>query len=224
MCGRYSIAAEPTEIEERFQAQFEEPMNPRYNAAPSQRLPVLLNADPRKIIFAQWGILPAWATRLSQKGGLINVRFETLRDKRTFRADLKSRRCLVPSNGFYEWKAAAGGKKVPFRITRKDGKLFAFAGLWEEESTASGQTRRFAIITTSANERMQPIHARMPVILADEDERAWLEAEGADIPGLLRVLEKPIPPEVLEVFQVSSKINAPKNDFSELIQREYARL
>src|SRR3990172_5320376 len=122
MCGRYSIAVEPTEIEERFQAQLDEPMAPRYNAAPSQRLPVILNADPRKIIFARWGILPAWATRLSKKGGLINVQFETLRDRRTFRADLKTRRSLVPTDGLYEWKAAAGGKKVPFRITRKDEK------------------------------------------------------------------------------------------------------
>ena len=220
MCGRYSIAVEPTEIEERFQAQFEEPMQPRYNAAPSQRLPVILNAAPSKIIFAQWGILPAWAANLSKKGGLINVRFETLRDKKTFRADLKMRRCLVPSDGFYEWKAATGGKKVPFRITRKDGKLFAFAGLWEEETTHSGQTRRFAIITTSANELMQPIHARMPVILREENERAWLEADSTDIQGLLDVLGKPIPSASLQAFPVSSKVNAPKNDFPELIQRE----
>lgn len=220
MCGRYSIAVEQTEIEERFQAQLEEPMNPRYNAAPSQLLPIILNAEPAKIIFAQWGIMPEWATRLAKKGGLINVRFETLRDRKTFRADLKMRRCLVPSDGFYEWKTVAGGKKLPFRITRKDGKLFAFAGLWEEEPKLGEQTRRFAIITTAAIELMQTIHERMPVILTDEDERKWLEGDSADLQGLLKVLEKPIPSDPLEAFPVSSKVNAPKNDFPELIQRE----
>ena len=220
MCGRYSIAVEATEIEERFQAQFEAPMNPRYNAAPSQRLPIILNAEPAKIIFAQWGIMPEWVSRLSKKGGLINVRFETLRDRRTFRADLKMRRCLVPSDGFYEWKTVVGGKKLPFRITPKDGKLFAFAGLWEEEPKIGEQTRRFAIITTAANELMKPIHARMPVILTEENERAWMETDSTDIQGLLEVLGKPVPSGTLNAFPVSSKVNAPKNDFPELLQRE----
>lgn len=220
MCGRYSIAVEPTEIEERFQAQFDEPMNPRYNAAPSQRLPVILNAEPRKIIFAQWGMMPAWAAHLAKRGGLINVRYETLRDKKTFRADLKACRCLVPSDGFYEWKAESGGKKVPYRITRKDGRLFALAGLWQEEPTPSGQTRRFAIITTSSNELMQPLHARMPVILTDQDERTWLQAAGSEFQDLLDLLGKPISSEPLEAFPVSSKVNAPKNDSPNLILRE----
>ena len=107
MCGRYSIAVEPALLEERFGAHFGATLSgdivPRYNAAPSQMLPVILNADPGHIVFSRWGIAPAWMSRLSGKDGLINVRFETLRDRPTFRADLASRRCLILADGFYEW-------------------------------------------------------------------------------------------------------------------------
>src|SRR5438876_1732970 len=108
MCGRYSIAVEPALLEERFGAHFgpasSDLMRPRYNAAPSQMLPVILNADPGHIIFSRWGIAPVWMSRVAKKDGLINVRFETLRDRTTFHADLSARRCLVPADGFYEWK------------------------------------------------------------------------------------------------------------------------
>src|SRR5881296_2768593 len=132
MCGRYSIAIEPAEIEARFGAKYLEAMKPRYNAAPSQPLPVILNNDPRHVVFAAWGIRPIWMSRVAKKDGLINVRFETLRDKATFRADLEGRRCLVPADGFYEWKTRVGKRKIPYRITRRDGKLLAFAGIWQE--------------------------------------------------------------------------------------------
>jgi len=157
MCGRYSIAIDPAEIEARFGSKYLEAMKPRYNAAPSQPLPVILNSDPRHVVFAVWGIRPVWMSRVAKKDGLINVRFETLRDKATFRADLEGRRCLVPADGFYEWSRGntrdfaprtssieqkesrleavpRSKRKVPYRITRRDGKPFAFAGIWEEDS------------------------------------------------------------------------------------------
>src|SRR5213593_3716338 len=101
-------------------------MRPRYNGVPSQMLPVILNADPGHIVYSRWGIAPVWMSRVAKRDALINVRFETLRDKATFRTDLSARRCLVPADGFYEWKADSRGKKIPYRITRKDGKLFSF--------------------------------------------------------------------------------------------------
>src|SRR2546428_12761720 len=153
MCGRYSIAIEPAEIEARFGAKYLEAMKPRYNAAPSQPLPVILNCDPRHVVFAAWGIRPVWM-RVAKKDGLINVRFETLRDRPTFHADLSARRCLVPADGFYEWKTGAGKRKIPYRITRRDGKPFAFAGIWEEDSN-DGALPRFAIITTAADSFMR---------------------------------------------------------------------
>src|SRR6267143_6852943 len=101
MCGRYSIAVEPALIEKRFGARFAEPFTKRYNAAPSQKLPVILNYNPRKLVFTHWGMKPAWFKKVSRRDGLINVRFETLRDKHIFRKDLEERRCLIPADGFF---------------------------------------------------------------------------------------------------------------------------
>ena len=216
MCGRYSIAVEPTEVEERFQAAFAEPMQPRFNAAPSQRLPVILNTAPRTIVLAPWGLKPGWLTQAAKKGGLINVRLETLRDKRTFRPELSERRCLVPADGFYEWKTLPDGKKVPFRITRTDGKLFAFAGIWQERLEAGGRTPHFAIITTAANDLMQPIHSRMPVILDAGEEAAWL-AGAKDVRNLIGLLETP-PALAMCAYEVSRAVNRTAVDLPEVIK------
>ncbi|MBI4460302.1 MAG: SOS response-associated peptidase, partial [Acidobacteria bacterium] len=205
MCGRYSIAVEPTEVEERLQASFAEHTQPRFNAAPSQRLPVILNTASRTIFLAPWGLKPDWMSRAVKKGGLINVRLETLRDKRTFRSDLAERRCLVPADGFYEWKTLPDGKKVPFRITRTDGKLFAFAGIWQERLDAGSRTPHFAVITTAANELMQPIHSRMPVILDAGEEADWL-ASAKDVRNLIRLLETP-PSLDMCAYEVSRSVN-----------------
>src|SRR5439155_25408307 len=185
MCGRFSLALEPTEIEEHFGARFTEPMQRRYNAAPSQRRPVILNANPRSIVLAPWGIKPPW---LIKRDGLINVRAETLREKHTFREDLSNRRCLIPADGFYEWQMRPNGKKAPYRIVRRAGGVFAFAGIWEVEMQAGATEPRFAIITTRANDLMQPIHLRMPVILATDQERMWLSAN-TPLSELLALLE-----------------------------------
>lgn len=216
MCGRYSIAVEPTEVEGRFQAVFAEPTQPRFNAAPTQRLPVILNMAPRTIFLVPWGLKPDWMSRVAKKGGLINVRLETLRDKRTFRSDLTERRCLVPADGFYEWKTLPDGKKVPFRITRADGKLFAFAGIWQEQLEVSGRTPHFAIITTAANDLMQPIHSRMPVILDAGEEAAWL-AGAKDVRDLIGLLETP-PSLDMCAYEVSRAVNRAVLDTPEIIK------
>ena len=215
MCGRYSIAVEPTEVEERFQASFAEPTEPRFNSAPTQRLPVILNTAPRTIVLAPWGIKPDWMSTIAKSGGLINVRLETLRDKRTFRSDLAERRCLVPADGFYEWKTLPDGKKVPFRITRTDGKLFAFAGIWQEGLDAGSRMPHFAIITTAANDLMQPIHSRMPVILDAGDEAAWL-AGAKDVRDLIGMLETP-PALAMTAYEVSRLVNRVAVDTPEII-------
>src|SRR6266852_2566776 len=98
MCGRFSLAIEPTQIEERFHATFLEPFKPRYNAAPSQKLPVIFNYNPRKLVFTHWGMKPSWLSKVSKRNALINVRFETLRERNTFRQDLEERRCLIPAD------------------------------------------------------------------------------------------------------------------------------
>jgi putative SOS response-associated peptidase YedK len=211
MCGRYSIAIESAEIEEHFGARFAEPMQRRYNAAPSQRLPVILNADRRSIVLSPWGIKPPW---LVKRDGLINVRAETLREKRTFQQDLSDRRCLIPADGFYEWQARTDGKKAPYRIVRRDGRVFAFAGIWEVEKNAGEP--RFAIITTRANDLMRPIHLRMPVILAADQEGTWLSAN-TPVPQLLALLE-PAPSADLRAYEVSQKVNRASTDTPEVME------
>jgi putative SOS response-associated peptidase YedK len=215
MCGRYSLAIEPREIERRFHARFLEPFKRRYNAAPSQRLPAVLNYNPRKLVFSKWGLTPAWLKKVSGRDGLINVRLETLRDKHTFRKDLEKRRCLIPADGFYEWKAVPGGKKTPFRITRQDGKPFAFAGIWEEHDDAGKKEPHFAIITTAADEFMRPIHSRMPVILDDTEEGVWL-SEQAALPSLIGILESP-GTRKLKAYEVSRDVNTAAVDRPELV-------
>ncbi len=215
MCGRYSIAIEPEEIQERFHATFVEPFLPRYNAAPSQRLPVIVNDDPAHIVLATWGVAPAWMTR---PGGLINVRAETLRDRATFRDDLLHRRCLVIADGFYEWKATPSGK-TPYRIHLKKNNPFAFAGIWQPEGK-EGPGERFAIVTTAANELMRPIHSRMPVIFMPEESGTWL-ANNATLPTLLETLktQEAMDYKGMETYEVSRRVNTAATDTPDLIAR-----
>src|SRR3989344_9701389 len=143
MCGRFSVTVSGDMLEKRFNAKLEEPISPNYNAAPSQKMPVILNTDPKHIVLTKWGIKPVWFKSVSGKSdGLINIRAETLKEKHTFKKDLEERSCLILADGFYEWKKI-GSKKIPYRFVLKNRKPFAFAGLWEENE---GE-KRFAIIT-----------------------------------------------------------------------------
>src|SRR5690349_20876724 len=174
MCGRYSIAVEGEKLQKCSAARLTFPKVPRYNATPSQELPVILNESPSEIFPVRWGIKRPWMSTL-RRDGLINVRTETLKEKQTFRNDLLNRRCLVLADGFYEWKEISRGRKVPFRFCRKDGALFAFAGIWEVNRDEKGRDfKAFSIITTAAEPPLAAIHARMPVILRRDEERLWL--------------------------------------------------
>src|SRR4051794_38677223 len=126
MCGRYTIATDPQKVAERFEAALpDEPLAARYNAAPTQQLPVLLNEGPRQFELLRWGLIPRWAKDTSAGARMINLRAETVEQK--FREPLRRRRCLVPADGFYEWENGKSGK-IPMRITLASGQLFAFAG------------------------------------------------------------------------------------------------
>jgi putative SOS response-associated peptidase YedK len=129
MCWRHTITKEPEVIEKRFGASFSAgAFSPRYNAAPSQTLPVILNSAPKAITLLPWGLKPPWIAKIGRPDELINVRAETLREKATFRRDLAERLCLVLADWFYEWQKTAGGRKAPFRFLMRDGAAFAFAG------------------------------------------------------------------------------------------------
>ena len=224
MCGRYSITS-PLEALRRLFVFPERPnLPPRGNVAPTQAVPaVRMEADGRHLAMLRWGLVPGWAKDIGIGYKMINARSETLSSNGAFRAAFRARRCLIPADGFYEWrgKDRGGGKPVkqPYRVTLADGAPFAFAGLWEhwKNPETGAPMESCAIITTEANRALAPVHRRMPVILPTEAHAAWLDpaARGDGWRALLR----PYPAERVGVFQVSSAVNSVKNDAPSLTER-----
>lgn len=212
MCGRYSFVAPAPAAERRFNARFAEPAPPAYNAAPSQRLPVITNAAPGQIQLLQWGLVPAWSRDPAGGPRPINARAETLAEKPSFRMLLARRRCLVLADGFYEWQATPAGK-VPHRILLRDEQPFAFAGLWDEWlDRATGELHpTFTIITTEPNELMARIHNRVPVMLPNRAaELAWL-ADSLKMPAYQQLLQ-PFEAAAMREYVVGKRVNSPANN------------
>ena len=210
MCGRFSISKEKDEIEDRFEIHIDPAMfSKTYNAAPSQTLPIITNTAPEQASFHKWGLIPHWAKDESNGNKLINARGETIAEKPSFRDAAEKRRCLVITDGFYEWQRS-GGEKQPYRITLADESLFTFAGLWESWSAPDGRdVRTFTIITTEPNGLMKPIHKRMPVMLTPENERVWISDEPLE---KVLYLLKPYDEKEMNAYPVSSRVNSPKNN------------
>lgn len=219
MCGRFTIFADPDRLAERFQAALPaDGLQPRYNAAPTQHLPVILNDGPPAIQLLQWGLIPFWAKDPAIGSRMINARSETLAEKPAFRAAFKKRRCLVLADGFYEWQKTATGKQ-PQRITLATGEPFAMAGLWETWDAPDGRLlRTFTIVTGEPNTLVDPIHNRMPVILRPEHEAIWLDNDAE--PAIWRDILRPYPAELMTAYPVSRRVNFVGNDDSELVKRE----
>jgi putative SOS response-associated peptidase YedK len=226
MCGRYVLTT-PAEALRRLFDFVEHPnLAPRYNIAPTQEVPVVRQRrEPqgeRSIQMLRWGLVPSWARDLSGGAKMINARAETVAEKPAFRKALAKRRCLVPADGFYEWRPAEGGKQ-PYLIRRPDGAPFAFAGLWERWSapaTAAATAEKpfidsFTIVTTDANARLQPLHDRMPVIIDAADYARWLDPDAE--PAALLPLLRPAPDDFLEFFPVDRRVNAVRNDDAALL-------
>ena len=212
MCGRYSFITPAPSAEARFEAVFAEPAPLLYNAAPSQRLPVITNAAPGRVQLLRWGLVPAWSRDPSGGPKPINARAETLADKPSFRLLLGRRRCLVLADGFYEWQATPAGK-VPHRILLRNEQPFAFAGLWDEwVDRATGELHpTFTIITTEPNELMAGIHNRMPVILPDRAaELAWLD-DGRKLAAHQQQLQ-PFAATAMQEYVISKRVNSPANN------------
>lgn len=211
MCGRYSRATRKEDLLRRFRIERVETdlFGPRYNIAPSQEsLVVVLEEGQRVMKAMRWGLVPSWAKDPSP--GPINARSETLSQKPMFRGLLKGKRCLVPADGFYEWKKAPGQKaKIPYRITLKGGKPFVFAGLWDAWKGLS----TFVILTAAPNRVVAGIHDRMPVILLGEKEQdRWLK-EGLLPDGEIQGSGE----DEIVAFQVSTLVNSPGNDQPECL-------
>jgi putative SOS response-associated peptidase YedK len=208
MCGRFSMAVPLPALLSRFKVgRAPSSLHPLYNIAPSQNAPVILNDGDRIMEELRWGLIPSWAKDPAIGNKLINARAETVTEKASFKRPFQSRRCLVPADGFYEWRFTKTTKgKIPMRIRLKSQEPFAMAGLWERWKDAEGkELRTFTIITTEANEALQPIHNRMPVILKRTDEEAWLDpkAQATRLTALLA----PYPAEEMEAYEISKLIN-----------------
>lgn len=207
MCGRYSITLPVEAVRRYFQVPQLPNLPPRYNLAPTQEAPVvrLDREGKRELVMLRWGLVPWWAKDLKIGTKLINARAESIASTRSFRDAFARRRCLVAADGFYEWKKY-GRERLPYRITPKEGGLFAMAGLWDRCTSPAGERiESFTIITTDANEVVRPLHDRMPVILDAADFDAWLAAPRAD-------LLRPCPAERLAAHPVSPRVNNPRND------------
>jgi putative SOS response-associated peptidase YedK len=213
MCGRYTLAADPAKIAERFSLDPQEACLPtRYNIAPGQDAPAIVNEERNRVRLLRWGLIPAWAKDATFGRRLINARAETLRDKPSFRGAFARRRCLIPADGFYEWRREPGQKRAPMRFALKSREPFAFAGLWESWRDPRGlDIKTFTIITTEANPLVRPHHPRMPVMLRPEAEAAWLDS-GLTNPMSLVALLGPYPAESMEAYEVSALVNSPAND------------
>ena len=188
---------------------------PRYNIAPTQDVPIVRltrDGDRRELIMVRWGLVPYWADDIAIGNRLINARCESIERTPAFREAYRRRRCLVPADGFFEWKKD-GKARQPLLVRRKDAAPFAFAGLWERWKQPDGDVlRSCTIITCPPNELVAPVHDRMPVILDSADFERWLDTDAGG-----RELLKPCPSEWLEAFPVNPKVNSPANDDPECI-------
>jgi putative SOS response-associated peptidase YedK len=218
MCGRYTITSAPEAIRALFRYPEQPNFPPRYNVAPTQPIPIVrLVEGKRQFALVRWGLLPSWVKDPKTFALLINARGESVVDKPAFRAAMKRRRCLIPADGFYEWKAVAG-RKVPYFVRLKSGAPMAFAGLWECWTGPNGEElETAAIVTTDANRMLSAVHSRMPVIVPPEAFDLWLDCANVDA-TTASALIAPAPENQLEAYEVSTAVNRTANDNPKLVE------
>lgn len=192
------------------------PFQPRYNLPPTLQVPVIRQTDgKRQLSMLRWGLIPSWTKDVKKSPLNNNARAETVADKPSFRTAFKKRRCLIAADGFYEWETI-GKEKLPYYFHRTDGKLIAFAGLWETWKDPETETPldSCTIITTDANKVMEPVHHRMPVILAPDDFDTWLDPSATDLQPLLA----PCPNDAITCYRVSKSVNKIANEGAECVE------
>ena len=223
MCGRFVLYSLPPELQDFFDVRpitFE--FSPNYNVAPTQEIPVIVRKDDgRHLEKRRWGLVPFWAKDTSIGSRMINARIESVTTKPSFKAAIRHRRCLIPANGFYEWKGQEGGKQ-PFFLTLPSGEPLAFAGLWEiwrNKDAASDQEPYLSctIITSEAGESVKDIHDRMPLILAPDAYEEWLDPKKKE-PAQLEKLLKSSSVTNLKRYPVSKLVNRVENNSADCIK------
>jgi putative SOS response-associated peptidase YedK len=215
VCGRYRLSRRKQIIEEHFDSvSGEEDWIPRYNVAPTQPVP-LIRQNPkepvRELSLMRWGLIPSWAKDPSFAAGMINARSESASTKPAFRDALKSRRCLIPADAFYEWMRT-GKAKRPYCFEVNEGELFAFAGIWDRWRDPGGQwVKSCSILTTTPNAVTSAVHDRMPVILDPDSYDLWLDPGMTNV-GAASELLKPYDARPMRCYSVSGRINSVAND------------
>jgi len=219
MCGRFEIHSAIDLIAKIFGIhEWDIEYSPSYNIAPSQDILLVVNDGKRRLVKSRWGFVPSWSKDVTAGYKMINARAESVADKPSFRQAFQNQRCLVVADGFYEWKKE-GTTKRPFYIRLKSGKPIGFAGLYNVWKSPEGeQICTSTIITTDANELLQPLHDRMPVITSPDKYDLWLDPTIHD-KALLQAVLKPYASEALDTYEVTSKVNSPKNNSPENIQK-----
>ena len=213
MCGRFSVGVSATTLASHFNVQESVTWDGRYNLAPSQELLTVVQPaeGTRQFRRMRWGLIPSWAKDLAIGNQLINARAETVATKPAFRTALRERRCLIVTDGFYEWEAR-GRRKQPWCIRMANGSPFAFAGLWDLWTDPEGKViESCTIITTTPNELIGKFHHRMPVVVSPADYERWLDPQLHDVEQLLPLLV-PYPATEMITYPVSSLVNNPAND------------
>jgi len=219
MCGRYVITSPPAAIRALFGYGEQPNFPPRYNVAPTQPIPVVCLVEGRRsFTLMRWGFIPSWVKDPKTVSLMINARGETVLDKPAFRNAMRRRRCLVPADGFYEWRAVApGAPKRPYFIRPKSGEPIAFAGLWETWTGPNGEELdTAAIVTTTANRTLAFIHDRMPVVVAPQAFDLWLDCAHVESETAAAVIA-PAPEDLFEYYEISTAVNRAANDDARLI-------
>ncbi|MFI5304979.1 MAG: SOS response-associated peptidase [Nitrospiria bacterium] len=229
MCGRASTTFTDQELSIRYldrRPLVIPDLRPNYNLAPTQNTVVLRVVEhERKFNFMRFGLIPAWAASIASvsRYSLINAKSEEVTEKRSYKNAFEKRRCIVPLSSFFEWKKTENGPKKPFCIRLKNDPILSVAGIWEHWKSKDETEKifSFAMMTTAANDFMQKIHTRMPVILDPSDEERWLDPENTNVTELRKIL-KPCPSEWLDAYEVTTLVNSPRNNKPEVLQPAHA--
>ena len=214
MCGRFRLGKGREALKEYFGAECDVEWSPRYNIAPTDQIPaVRQNATRpvRELSLLRWGLIPYWSKDDSGAYKMINARAESAATRPAFRDALKLRRCLIPADGFYEWKKLPKAKQ-PYCFTLREESIFAFAGIWERwKDAGDNKVETCSILTSKPNELAAAVHDRMPVILPPENYDLWLDPGFKDINEVSEML-KPFPAALMKAYPVSARVNQVKND------------
>ena len=223
MCGRYTLVMPPQLWLDQFSitgGHFD--LAPRFNIAPTQKVPVVRSSGgENNLDMMRWGLVPFWAKEKNTRYAMINARDDKILETRSYVGPFKSKRCLIPATGYFEWKKGPGKSKQPMLIRLRTGEPFAFAGIWElwhdRANPGAEDVLSCSIITTTPNALMEPIHNRMPVILSPDLYQEWMDQANQDVGGLKEML-LPCDPGPMEAFPVSHRVNSARNERADLIE------